>query len=296
MFKKVLLALSFALTSLGAQATISACVIGVDTSAVFGEASFGALNPLALPGGATTTSFTYFGECNRSSNLDPQRVQFRIIFGSMSANPGLTVGATYSSALLTLDWNRNERTTKRTTATATFTLNGMTATTAPGLRTFTQLTTTQLRTCPDNSNFGCSGYGTARLEDVHVYLNVLKSCSIAPATLNFGNVVPDMSNSTDATSNAGVACTNTTPYTVAFSGGTAAPLGLRNMVRSGGSDTLTYQVYSNPARTTALVGATTLAATGTGASQSFSLYGRVFPAQYPPAGSYADALTMTITY
>ena len=296
MLKKLLLTLG-ALFCLPSQAAITNCIIGTDTSTVFGTADFGNLNPLSLPGAPIQTTLSYFGECTRTASTDPRRVQLRITLGSMSTNPGLTVNATYSTLLITLDWPSNGTLgTQRVSGTATYTLNGASTLTTPGLRTFTQLTTTQARTCPGNNNSGCSSYGTGREEMVYVNANFVKSCNIAPANLNFGNIAPSSTNAADASSSSSVACTNTTPYSVTFSGGNPAPSGQRAMVHSGGSETLRYQAYSDPGRTIVVSGSTGYTGSGTGASQSFNIYGRVFSNQFTQPGNYTDTLTMTVTY
>lgn len=296
LLKKLLLGTALAVLAGQANAAITDCIIGVDTSAVFGEANFGSVNPLALPGSPVTANFTYFGRCTRTSALDPRRVQLRITYGTMSSSAGLTVAANYSTSLITLDWGGTETGTKQVNGTATYVLNGLTAQTTPGQRTFTQLTSTSLRTCSSTNGNNCTSYGAARLENAYVYLNVLKSCNIAPAALNFGSIVPQTNNSADATSSTSIACTNGTPYNVRVSGGTTTPGGQRTMHHGNGTDELHYQVYSDPARTVALSDSATVGATGAGSSQSFGLYGRVFTGQLPAAGNYTDTLTMTIEY
>ena len=66
-----------------------------------------------------------------------------------------------------------------------------------------------------------------------------------------------------------------------------------------GANTVNYTLYSNSGRTTLwgnTVGTDTVAATGNGASQSYTVYGRV-PTQAAPApGTYTDTITVTVTY
>ena len=67
---------------------------------------------------------------------------------------------------------------------------------------------------------------------------------------------------------------------------------------SGGA-TINYSLYNNSGRTTNwgnTIGTDTVSSTGTGASQSFTVYGRV-PAQTTPApATYSDTITVTVTY
>ena len=44
------------------------------------------------------------------------------------------------------------------------------------------------------------------------------------------------------------------------------------------------------------IGIDTVSATGTGMTQSLSIYGRVPPQATPRPGAYADTVTMTVTY
>lgn len=297
MLKKLLSLAFFVLTVLPGHAAITNCIIGSDTSAVFGTADFGPLNPLSLPASPISTTLAYFGECTRTATTDPRRVQLRITVGPMSTDPSLAVASNYSTMLITLDWPTNwSLGVRRVEGTATYTLTGASATTTPGLRTFSQSTTTQVRTCPNNNNSGCSAYGGDRVEVAYVDVELVKSCQISPATLNFGTVVPSSTANRDATASVGVACTSTTPYSVTFSGGNPAPGGVRSMVRSGNTDTLLYQAYSDAGRTAALSATSGYGGTGVGASQAYTVHGRVFPNQFPPAGGYSDTLTMTVTY
>jgi spore coat protein U-like protein len=66
-----------------------------------------------------------------------------------------------------------------------------------------------------------------------------------------------------------------------------------------GAATVSYSLYSNAARTTNwgnTVGTDTVAGTGTGSNQSYTVYGSV-PAQTTPApATYTDTITVTVTY
>ena len=67
---------------------------------------------------------------------------------------------------------------------------------------------------------------------------------------------------------------------------------------SGGA-TINYSLYTDAGRTTVwgnTVGTDAVSATGNGASQSYTVYGRV-PAQTTPApATYTDTITVTVTY
>jgi spore coat protein U-like protein len=60
-----------------------------------------------------------------------------------------------------------------------------------------------------------------------------------------------------------------------------------------------YSLYSDSARNNVwgtTIGSNTVAATGNGAAQSYTVFGRI-PAQTTPApGAYTDTVTVTVTY
>ena len=66
-----------------------------------------------------------------------------------------------------------------------------------------------------------------------------------------------------------------------------------------GSATVTYSLYSDSGRTTVwgnTVGTNTVAGVGNGASQSYTVYGRVPAQTTPAAATYTDTITVTVTY
>jgi len=66
-----------------------------------------------------------------------------------------------------------------------------------------------------------------------------------------------------------------------------------------GTSVLKYALYSNSARTTNwgnTVGTDTVSWTGTGSTQSLTVYGQIPGGQSPKPGSYLDTITATITY
>jgi spore coat protein U-like protein len=132
-----------------------------------------------------------------------------------------------------------------------------------------------------------------------VQVTIVASCTINSAsTLNFGSRGVLTAN-VDQISAIQVQCTNTTPYTIGLDAGlgTGATVAVRKMT-SGGA-TVNYSLYSDSLRTTVwgtTIGTDTVAATGNGAAQSYTVFGRV-PAQTTPApGTYTDTVTVTVTY
>jgi spore coat protein U domain-containing protein, fimbrial subunit CupE1/2/3/6 len=132
-----------------------------------------------------------------------------------------------------------------------------------------------------------------------VQLTIQAECLINSAsTLNFGTQGV-LSANVDQTSTIQVQCTNTTPYTIGLDAGTGAGATVATRKLTGGAATVNYSLYSNAGRTTVwgtTIGSNTVASTGTGAAQSFTIYGRI-PAQTTPApATYTDTITVTVTY
>ena len=125
------------------------------------------------------------------------------------------------------------------------------------------------------------------------------TCLINSASaLNFGSAGVLTAN-VDQTSTIAVQCTNTTPYNIGLDAGTGTGATVAVRKLSTGGATVNYTLYSDSGRTTIwgnTVSTDTVAATGNGASQSYTVYGRV-PAQTTPApGTYTDTVTVTVTY
>jgi spore coat protein U-like protein len=104
----------------------------------------------------------------------------------------------------------------------------------------------------------------------------------------------------DAQASVGVQCTNTTPFNVGLSTGAGSGATVANRLMTGtASATVTYSIYRDAGHTQVwgvTSGTDTLASTGTGAVQSFNIYGRVAVQTTPAPGSYTDTLAVTITY
>lgn len=134
-----------------------------------------------------------------------------------------------------------------------------------------------------------------------VQITIAAACQVNSASnMDFGSHGV-LSTNTDATSLITVQCTNSTPFNLALnagSGGSGATVTNRLMTGTGGA-TVGYSLYRTAARDTVwgtTVGTNTLAGTGTGAAQQFTVYGRVPPQTTPAPGAYTDTVTATITY
>lgn len=146
---------------------------------------------------------------------------------------------------------------------------------------------------------GGAAYGATTTSTFQVQMTIQASCTIvSTATLNFGTQGVLIAN-VDQTSTLQVQCTNTTPYNIGLDAGTGsgATVAVRKMTN--GATTINYSLYSDAGRTTVwgnTIGTNTVAATGNGASQSYTVYGRVPPQTTPAPATYTDTITVTVTY
>jgi spore coat protein U-like protein len=132
-----------------------------------------------------------------------------------------------------------------------------------------------------------------------VSVTLAATCTINSASaLNFGSQ-GILSTNVDQTSTIQVTCTNTTPYNIGLDAGAGTGASVATRKLTSGAATVNYTLYSDSGRTTVwgtTIGTDTVAATGNGSGQNYTVYGRI-PAQTTPApGTYSDTITVTVTY
>ena len=106
-------------------------------------------------------------------------------------------------------------------------------------------------------------------------------------------------NSSFSAINLGPVCTNGTPYTVGLDGGLSGATNPTQRKMTQGTAFVLYGLYRDAARSQAFgntIGTNTAAGTGTGLSQTLTVYGRVAPQATPAPGTYTDTITATLTY
>lgn len=147
------------------------------------------------------------------------------------------------------------------------------------------------------SGTGASGSGTASFY-TQVSATFANTCRITTATdLDFG-AVGALAGNRDQTSTIQLQCPNGAAWRVGLNNGNHANGSTRRMAGPGGSY-LRYELYRDAGRNqrwgnTANVD--TVNGSGTNASQSLTVHGRV-PAQASPVpGTYSDTVTVTLTY
>lgn len=133
-----------------------------------------------------------------------------------------------------------------------------------------------------------------------VQITIQATCILVSATnLNFGtNGV--LSAVVNQTSTINVQCTNTTPYNIGLDAGVNGGSVTTRQMKGGPTNQLiNYSLFSNAGMTQnwgQTIGTDTVAATGNGAAQAFTVFGQV-PAQTTPSpGLYTDTITVTVTY
>lgn len=130
--------------------------------------------------------------------------------------------------------------------------------------------------------------------------SVPSRCTLSTATnLEFGSVPGTILSNRDETSAVTFTCTNRTAWNVGLDNGLHAAGAIRRMRRGSTPDYVRYELYRDEPRNLrwgTTTGSDTAAGTGTGASQSVTVYGRVPSGQTVPAGSYTDTVTVTVTY
>jgi spore coat protein U-like protein len=134
-----------------------------------------------------------------------------------------------------------------------------------------------------------------------VQITIENFCEITnPTVLDFGTNQLLNAN-IDATTTFDVQCTNNLPYDVGLDLG-SNPTGVtRRMIDTTltPDEYVSYELYTSNTYATVwgdTVGTDTVAATGNGAVQTHTVYGRVPPQTTPSADTYTDTVTIEVTY
>jgi spore coat protein U-like protein len=124
------------------------------------------------------------------------------------------------------------------------------------------------------------------------------SCSAYASGIAFGKYG---GTTLDVTGTITVTCTSGTAYHIGLNAGSTSGATITNRLMfggTGGQNTLGYQLFSDAARTINWgnsAGTNWVSATGTGAAQTYTIYGQMPSNEGPPPGSYTDTITASIT-
>ncbi|MEI8144457.1 MAG: spore coat protein U domain-containing protein [Alphaproteobacteria bacterium] len=146
----------------------------------------------------------------------------------------------------------------------------------------------------------CSSLGAAIEQplSLSVFAAVIPRCTVSATNLDFG-ATGQLTSSRDATNRLSVVCTSGAPYSIGLDGGLAASTDPTRRSMSKGSETIFYGLYRNAGRTLpwgSNAGIDTMGASGTGGTQSFTVFGRVPTQTTPSPGVYSDTVIVTVTY
>ncbi|QIL81967.1 spore coat U domain-containing protein [Diaphorobacter sp. HDW4A] len=134
----------------------------------------------------------------------------------------------------------------------------------------------------------------------NVTANVADYCSISAINpMSFASVAGFGDTERLASTQIGLRCTLDTPYKVNLTPSNNNGNGQGALKRTtGGSETVAYSLYSNPARTTPWGNqvSNNVAKTGTGQPDSIPVYGRVPANLDATPGDYSDSVQVTVTY
>jgi spore coat protein U-like protein len=132
------------------------------------------------------------------------------------------------------------------------------------------------------------------------------NANVSATTLNFGST-SSLASNIDSTATISVQATNTTPYSIGLGNGVNASGSQRRARKGATASFIDYDLYTDSARsqawststsTTSCTGGagTCMLATGTGASQNTTVYGRVPTQTIPAAGTFTDTVVVTVTF
>lgn len=125
---------------------------------------------------------------------------------------------------------------------------------------------------------------------------VQAACLISATSMAFGSYSGD---AVDATSRLLVTCTKSTPYYVSLGSGLHPGSGGFPNAGNAAGDLLGYGLFQDAARMTRwgpTLHVDGLGGTGSGVTQSLSVYGRIPAGQSPPPGDYSDLVIATVIY
>lgn len=120
-------------------------------------------------------------------------------------------------------------------------------------------------------------------------------CTVTATNLDFGTATLLNAN-VDTTNTISVRCPPAIPYSIGLNGGGAAAVDPTQRKLDSGTNQITYGIYTTAARTTGWSNTTTISATGSGAFQNYTAYGRIPPQATPAADIYNDDIVVTVTY
>jgi spore coat protein U-like protein len=155
------------------------------------------------------------------------------------------------------------------------------------------------------SAWASPGFAAETVTQIGISANVTNNCHISVAPLQFDNVDVIGPEADDvSTGTVSVTCTNGAAWSIGVDAGTApgATFATRKMTDPATGLGFDYALYTSTARTAiwgdgVAASTATLEGVGTGSVQTRSFSGQILAGQETlPAGSYSEAILLTVTY
>lgn len=145
--------------------------------------------------------------------------------------------------------------------------------------------------------FASSAYATDVDDTLGLTATITSSCTnVVGADINFGAAIISVASPINASTTMTVNCTTGVPYVIGITNGAQ---GNRSM-SDGATHTLDYELYTDNSYAVGSIWPTiatsTFGGTGSGADQSYTIYGRLPSQVTPVAATYTDSVTVTVRY
>jgi spore coat protein U-like protein len=150
----------------------------------------------------------------------------------------------------------------------------------------------------DKGATSCPTGGLTASTSFSVTATVVSACNVSATNVDFGSTGLLASNN-DAQGTLSIQCSPSLPYTVSLDGGTSGVSDPTQRKMTLSDAQVTYGLYRDAARTLgwgSTIGTNTTSGTGTGVTQTQTVYGRIAAQTTPMPGSYTDSVVGTVGY
>ncbi|MYM31272.1 fimbrial major subunit CsuA/B family protein [Duganella sp. CY15W] len=134
-----------------------------------------------------------------------------------------------------------------------------------------------------------------------VTLKIIADCTIAANTLDFGQSQGVLATAVNVNTTLNVTCTNTTPYNIGLNAGTGTGSTTAARLMSGtgaNTSTVAFNLFQAAGTTNwgNTQGTDTKSGTGTGSSQTITVYGNIPAQATPQPDTYKSTITATVYF
>jgi spore coat protein U-like protein len=157
----------------------------------------------------------------------------------------------------------------------------------------------------DKAGIACPTGGFTASTSTSATATVVGSCNLSATTMDFGTT-SFLTSNLDATATISAQCNVSMPYSIGLDNGSNAS-GSQRRMKQGASNFINYNLYTDSGRTSAWTSTTSttsctggagtcITGTGTGSTQTITVYGRVPPQSSQAPGTYTDTVLITFTF